>query len=77
MQYTISAVYNDGLASNDRKAETLEEAKKELEELKQMDHKAKQCGGIKKGETVEYSITKWLDDEYRDFEDILYETITY
>lgn len=79
--YTISAVYDGGRSSNDAKAPTFEEALKMIDLFKEMDHKARNCGGIKKGEVVEYSITKWTCDEDGDLdemlEDELFERVTY
>ena len=61
--YTISAVYDNGLASNDATAETLEEAHEILKKFKEKDQFSRNCGGLKAGESVEYWVTKWLVDE--------------
>lgn len=75
--YTISSVLNDGLASNDRTATTQEEAFEQLNELKRLDKKIEKCGNFKKGETIEYFITKWSCDEDGDLEDIIDDDVYY
>ena len=70
-KYTISASINDGQYSDDATAVSLTQAKVELKKIKDRHLKAIRCGGFKKGEVIEYSITKWTIDEDRDLENIV------
>ena len=70
-KYTISASINDGQYSDDATAVSLTQAKVELKKIKDRHLKAIRCGGFKKGEVIEYSITKWTIDEDGDLENIV------
>ena len=70
-KYTISASINDGQYSDDSTAVSLTQAKVELKKIKDRHLKAIRCGNFKKGEVIEYSITKWTIDEDGDLENIV------
>lgn len=70
-KYTISAVLNGGLASDDLEASTKDLAFVMLDILKEMTDKCVRCGNMKKGEVIEYMITEWSTDEDGDLVDIL------
>lgn len=76
-KYTISAVLNGGLASDDFTASTKEEAFIMLNKLKDMTDKCVRCGNMKKGEMIEYFITEWSVDEDGDLLDILDDEVYY
>ena len=70
-KYTISASINDGQYSDDSTAVSLTQAKVELKKIKDRHLNAIRCGNFKKGEVIEYSITKWTIDEDGDLENIV------
>lgn len=70
-KYTISASINDGQYSDDSTAVSLTQAKVELKKIKDRHLKAIRCGNFKKGEVIEYSITKWTIDEDGELENIV------
>ena len=70
-KYTISASINDGQYSDDSTAVSLTQAKVELKKIKDRHLNAIRGGGFKKGEVIEYSITKWTIDENGDLENIV------
>ena len=70
-KYTISASINDGQYSDDATAVSLTQAKVELKKIKDRHLKAIRCGDFKKGEVIEYSITKWTIDEDGELENIV------